>query len=97
MSANSSRPKKNNTGSIIFIGSIVIFVYWLSSQVIDIYRFTATGVVFELLWLPMFAMLFILPVLAFVFWVKERFKGRSLYLYSLLICITTVLVIIFKS
>ena len=88
--------KKKQIGIVFLILSIIGFFYWFSGNVFDIYQFAFVGVVFEILWLPMLAMLFILPVLGFVFWVKEKCKVRSLYFYSTLICITTILLIIFK-
>jgi hypothetical protein len=40
---------------------------------------------FEILWLPVIAITVALPVVAFIFWTKEKFNVRSFYLYAILI------------
>lgn len=48
---------------LILALSIVILIYWLLCKKIDVYKFTFLGVLSEILWLPMIAMLFLLPIL----------------------------------
>ncbi len=86
--------RKLSRGKIFLILSLCLFLFWVSGNVINIYRYAVVGAIFELLWLPMLAMLFVLPVLTFIFWAKEKFMIRSLYLYSMCIAIVTLLLMI---
>jgi len=43
--------------------SIFILLYWLLCKTIDVYKYAILGVLSEILWLPMIAMLFLLPIL----------------------------------
>ena len=95
MPKNLTGIKNSKTGKLFFIGSICTFLYWITGNVFDVYRFAFVAAVFELLWLPMLAMLIVLPVLAFIFWVKEKFIIKSFYLFSFLIFITTIMLMIF--
>ena len=87
---------KNSTLSkILFVLSIIIFVYWFVVQIIDVYRYAAIGAIFEMLWLLMLSGLFVLPVLSLIFLIKEKFNLRSLYLYAIIISATNILLMIF--
>ena len=97
MSQDSASNKNNNTGKLFFILSICGMIYWFFGQVFDVYHFALVGAGYELVWLPMLAILFVLPVWAFVFWVKERLMIRSFFLYSICICITTILLMLIKK
>ena len=80
---------------ILLIASLAVIVFWVSTFFINVYRFALVGVFYEILWLPMLMLLFALPVLAVVFWVKERFKIRSLYLLIILMMVSLILTLIF--
>ena len=73
------------TGKAIFILSLGVSAFWLLANLVDVYRFALTGAIFELLWLPMIAMLFGLPLLSLFLWFKEKFSIKSHYLHSLLV------------
>jgi len=88
--------KNSRTGKIVFISAILVFIYWFLGQVLnDVYHFTLVGAIFEILWLPALAMLFLLPIISIIFWVKEKFNLRSLYLYAILLVIMTILLLLF--
>jgi len=76
---------------IILILSIIVSGFWWLGQVIDVYHFDLVGAIYEILWLPVLALLFILPIVSFIFWVKAKFRLRSLYLYSFLILLMSIL------
>jgi len=83
---------KNSTLSkVVFLLSIIIFVFWTLGQIIDVYRYDVVGAIFEFLWLFMLLGLFGLPILAIVFLIKEKFSFRSLYLYTLIISVINIL------
>ena len=48
---------------LILALSIVILTYWLLCKTLDVYKFTILGVLSEIFWFPMIAMLFLLPIL----------------------------------
>lgn len=87
--------KNLNWHRLFFILSIFLLIFWVFSRMTDVYHFTFIGVVFEILWLPMLALLFVLPVVSFIFWAREKFSAGSFYLYSLLVVVATILFIIF--
>jgi hypothetical protein len=91
-------PYKNSLLSkLFFVLSIVIFVFWFLGQRIDVYRFAIVGAIYEILWLFMVLMLFVLPVISLVFVVKEKFNFRSFYLYCFLISAVNILLMFVLS
>ena len=70
---------------IILFASILLLFFWLLSQAFDVYYYKVVGAIFEILWLPMLAGLFVLPIFSIIFWIKGKFSIKSLYLYSFLI------------
>jgi len=79
----------------VFLLSIVIFIFWILGQVIDAYRYDIVGAIFEFLWLFMLLGLFGLPILSLVFLIKEKFSFKSLYLYTIIISVTNIMLMIF--
>lgn len=75
----------------LLFASIFTAAFWVFANLIDIYRVQLVGVVFEMLWLPMLAGLFVLPVISVYFLLKEKFSFRSFPFYSLIILISTAL------
>ena len=82
---------------LILIMSILVSGFWWLGQVINVYRFDLVGAIYEILWLPVLAMLFILPIISLILWVKGKFNLGSLYLYSILIVVATILFMIFNK
>ena len=85
MPANKTTFKNSNTGKIVLLLSVLAATFWCISGVVNVYQPAIVGVIFEILWLPMLALLFLLPVVSIIFLVRERFSFKSFYLYSLLI------------
>ncbi len=96
MKNNSSSITGYKKSKIIFTLSMVVAIFIFLSQVINVYQYPLVGGIFELLWLPVFSLLFILPILSFIFLLKEKFSLSSLYIYSFLINVMTVLCLIFR-
>lgn len=100
-SLNSLMPEKSTSGNnsitakLFLLLSTATAALWITSQLIDVYQYTIVGVFYEILWLPMLAMLVILLLAGVVFWVKEKFYRYSFYLYSILIIGVTVLLLTF--
>jgi len=94
MKENSTPFKNSKTGKVVFIVSIILSVYWWLVQVINVYSIAFIGAIYEILWLPFLLMLFGLPIYSLILWIKEKFNFRSLYLYSVLINVTTILLMV---
>jgi hypothetical protein len=69
--------------------SLLLLFYWLCSNVINIYNYAIIGAFYELFWLPMLALLFVLPVLNSYLFIKTE-NSKLNYLNLLLNIITTV-------
>ena len=82
---------------IILTLSIIILIFWILSHSIDIYQIAFLGAVFESLWLFMLLGLLIIPILSIVFFIVEKFSFKSLYLYTLIISIITILLMVILS
>ena len=85
---------KSRPGRIIFVLTVITGLFWLFSNSIDVYKSAFGGAVFEILWLPVVALTFLLPVLSFVGWFRSKFDFRNYYFYALL---GGILIILFLS
>ena len=58
--------KKNTNhppeGRLIFFLSLFIVIYWISGRFYNPYNLKLTGILFEILWIPMIILLFIIPL-----------------------------------
>jgi hypothetical protein len=97
MKENFTNFKNSKTSKIVFMLSIIVAGYWWLGQVINVYSVALVGAIFELLWLPTLALLFVLPIISLISLVKEKFTIKSLFIYSLLICVTTILCMVFST
>ena len=75
----------------VFLISFFVALFWIIGNVADVYYFTFTGAIYELLSLPMLALIIFLPVISIVFFIKDKFNLRSLALYSILLLIPVIL------
>jgi len=97
MNENSVPFKNSKAGRIIFILTIFVSGYWWLGKVINVYSYAFVGALFEILWLPVLLLLFVLPILSVIQLIKEKITIRSLYLYAILISVTTILFMIFST
>jgi len=76
---------------LIITLSILILSYWLLCKTIDVYKYTILGVLSEILWFPMIAMMFLLPIIN----TYAIFKNKnSLFLYfNLALNLITILIV----
>jgi hypothetical protein len=81
---------------IVLMSAILISLFWWLAKTVEIYKSAVLGAIFEILWLPMLVLLFILPVISFILWQKDKFSARSLFLFSMLIGVTTAVWIIIR-
>ncbi|HEX2682496.1 MAG TPA: hypothetical protein VHL77_01110 [Ferruginibacter sp.] len=85
--------KNKRFGKLMFIVSICMLLIIFYASRFNVYQFTFVGALFEIIWLPLIALLFILPVAAFICWLKEKFRFRSLFLLTLLVCSVNILLL----
>jgi hypothetical protein len=80
--------------AIVFALTIIVTLYWYLPLLISVYRFPVIGAIYEILWIFMVLGLFALPVVSFIFWAKNKFNLRSLYFYSLIISLVSILFLV---
>ena len=79
---------------VVFALSWIVALFWILGNLFDVYQFAVTGAVFEILWLPVLALTFFLPVVTIVLFIKDKFNFKSLNFYSLLLVVGTALAMI---
>ena len=80
--------------AIVFTLTIIVTIYWYLPLLINVYHFPIIGAIYEILWIFMLIGLFALPVVSFIFWAKTRFNLLSLYFYSLIISVVSILFLV---
>ncbi len=85
---------KPGKGAVIFALTLFVSIYWFLSLVINVYHYPVLGAVYEILWIGMVIALFGLPLFSFIFWIKNKFSLRSLYFYSFVISLASMVVLI---
>jgi hypothetical protein len=93
---NNPAPYNTQLPKYIFALSFIVSLFWIIGNYTDVYAHKITGAAFEMLWLPMMAMLFILPAISVFLWYKRRFSLHSLYLWCLLMIALAVVFMIAK-
>ena len=71
--------------------SFLILSYWLLCKTIDVYKYTILGVLSEILWFPMIAMLFLLPIINTYAIFKS--KNSLVHYFNLALNLTTILIV----
>jgi len=79
---------------LVFALTIIVTLYWYLPLLINVYRFPVISAIYEILWIFMLVGLFALPVVSFIFWVRNKFNHRSLYFYSLIISLASILFLV---
>ena len=75
----------------VFVISIIVSLFWLIGNTADVYHSAFIGAIYELLSLPMLALIILLPVISIVLFIKDKFNLRSMALYSVLLLIPVIL------
>ncbi len=65
--------------------------YWLLCKTIDVYKYTIIGVLSEILWFPMIAMLFLLPIINT--YVIFKNKKSFIHYFNLALNLITILIL----
>lgn len=86
--------RNSRDNNVLFVICSVVVIIVMLGRVINVYHFAVVGAIFELTNLPLFTLLFGLPIYCLcVFW-KDRFNLKSLGLYSALMLMTTILLLL---
>ncbi len=88
--------KNSRTSKMVFLLSIIVSGYCWLGQVINLYSVALVGAIFEILWLPALVMLIVLPIISMILLLKEKVNVRSLYVYSILLGVATILIMLFN-
>jgi hypothetical protein len=97
MIQNSSISVRSKKSAITLAITIFVSLYWFLSIFISVYSSPLVGAIYEILWIGMVIGLFGLPIFSFIFWTKTKFSLRSLYFYSFVISITSVLFLVTRK
>ena len=90
MIKNSSIVINSRQSVIVFASSLVVALFWISVQFINVYDEPVIGALYEFLSVLMLLALFGLPVFSLVKCIRNKFNPRSLYLYSFMVSLTTI-------
>lgn len=71
--------------------SLLSLLYWLLCKTIDVYKYTILGVLYEILWFPMIAMLFLLPIINTYAIFKN--KNSLIHYFNLALNLITILIV----
>ena len=79
----------------MLVATLFVALFWLLASTINVYDIKIIGAIFEILWLPMMAMLVIVPLLCVIFWRNEQWNFRTLYPLCLVLQLIMILSLIF--
>ena len=86
--------RNSRDNNVLFVICSVVVIIVMLGRVINVYHIAVIGAIFELTNLPLFTLLFGLPIYCLcVFW-KDSFNLKSLGLYSGLMLMTTILLLL---
>lgn len=81
-------PKKSlSLFNALIIAQSLLLTFWICAQTINVYKYILVGIVFEIIWLPAIIAIPLIPAIAFVYWIKNKCKFNSKYLYLGLACL----------
>jgi len=81
---------------ILFLLSLFSAIYWFVANSINVYQYAIVGAFFELTSILMLIVLFVVPILSLYYWYKENFNFKSLYFYTMVISVVTLLLLMTK-
>jgi len=73
------------TGKIAVFSSLLISGYWILGNIYNVYTYAVLGAIYEILWIFMIPMLFVVPVISATIVILNKFKNSYLYLTSVIL------------
>ncbi len=85
------------TEKVLFALSCFASMFWTGVQFVNVYRFKLTGILYEIVSIPMLLMLFILPIVLIIQLIRQKAAVRTLNFISLSILFVTLIVLMMSS
>ena len=83
---------QKTTEIIIAIISVIVVAYlFIILSINNIYEYTFVGAIYEITWLPMVALIHLLPFVNVYVWIRSKFSIKSFCLYGFLVTTLNVL------
>jgi len=60
------------------------------SNTTNVYSIPLLGAIYEIIWLPLVICLFLLPVVSFILWKKDRYTEKSKFLYLIMLSVLSI-------
>ncbi len=73
------------TGHVAIISSLVISGYWILANSFNVYTYPFVGAIYELLWVFMIPLLFLVPIASLLGIIMSNFKESYFYILSILL------------
>lgn len=77
------------TGYVALIFSFITSGYWILGSVFNVYTYKIMGAIYELLWILMVPLLFLVPIASIIGVVAYKFKNSYFYLISIMLSFGT--------
>jgi hypothetical protein len=85
----------NKTQLGLLLANILFLVVWTTLQFIDdVYAQPWVGAIFELVWLPVIALVFFAAIISLFFAIKQKLSLRSAYVYLFLLSLILIYLLI---
>lgn len=75
---------------LIFSLAVFVSVFIILAKTTNMYSLKVGGAIFEMLWLPVLALAFALPVYILVLFVKNSYRFKPLHLFSLVVLVVAI-------
>lgn len=87
--------KKRNEKPILIM-SILVSIYWVLGNLIDVYSSKVLGAIFEFFWFPMLILFVVLPLAAIFYLIQNKTHQKVILWVSIILLLTTFLYINLK-
>ena len=74
---------------LLAVGFTICLSFWVIANLVNVYEYAVVGALFEIMWLPVILIGFAVPVVALMFWIREKFRIRSPFMYIAALSIVT--------
>ena len=82
---------------IIFFLSVLVCIFWITGQYINVYQLAVVGILFEIASLPMLALFIILFLVSTLLLIRNKKPFKFLPLFSFFLLISTFLILTFAK
>ncbi len=73
------------TGYVAMIFSLITSGYWILGNSFNVYTYSLVGAIYELLWVFMLPLLFLVPIASLICLIVTKFKQNYFYSLSILL------------